>query len=235
MVLPHIKTNSSAAHSHLWRIIFVVALFILLISAVTLVIISRRPTAEIDRFRAKPFNRVKPTAKPKAKPTDLLNPTITKTIYNLPTTSVGTGTIAIIDAYDDKTVEADLNTFSSQFGLRACTTANGCFEKHKMTNNILSSQDWAIEVALDTQWAHAIAPGAKVLLVEARSSRGSDLLNAINYARNRSDVVAISMSWGGDEFSSESSYESYFTSPYGATFFASSGDSGHGTSWPVEH
>jgi subtilase family serine protease len=162
-----------------------------------------------------------------------LDPATIKSIYNLANAGAGHGTIAIVDAYDSPTAQSDLNTFSAQFGLPQCTSANPCFEKHKMTPSIRANSGWALEASLDTQWAHAIAPGAKILLVEARTASGNDLLNAVNYARNRSDVVAISMSWGGGEFSSEASYNSYFLSAYGASFFASSGDSGSGVSWPA--
>jgi len=161
-----------------------------------------------------------------------LSPATIRAAYGLPS-SGGYGTIAIIDAYDNPKAEADLNVFSAQYGLPACTTANGCFEKHKMTTKIRGDQGWGLEIALDVQVAHAIAPDAKILLVEAKSASGTDLLAAVDYARNRSDVVAISMSWGGGEFSSEALYDSYFTSAYGATFFASSGDSGTGASWPA--
>ncbi len=163
-----------------------------------------------------------------------LSPGLIRTAYNLPSTG-GNGTIAIIDAFDDPTVQSDLNVFSASFGLPQCNTTNPCFEKHKMATKIRTDGGWALEMSLDTQWAHAIAPSAKILLVEAKSSSRADLLNAVNYARSRSDVVAISMSWGGNEFSSESNYDAYFTGSgtYGAiTFFASSGDSGTGAEWP---
>jgi subtilase family serine protease len=156
-----------------------------------------------------------------------LSPTQIRTAYNLPSTG-GSGTIAIVDAFDDPTALNDLNVFSSQFGLPAPN-----FEKHTMTSGIPTNGGWALEMSLDVQWAHAIAPSAKILLVEATSNGDADLLAAVDYARSRSDVVAISMSWGGPEFSGESSYDSYFTSTYGATFFASSGDSGAGVSWPA--
>lgn len=161
-----------------------------------------------------------------------LSPAQIKAVYNL-SSSGGNGTIAIIDAYDDPNVESDLNVFSSQFSLPACTTANGCFEKHLMGPKVRGDSGWGLEESLDTQWAHAIAPGAKILLVVAKSASGSDLLSAVDYARKRSDVLAVSMSWGGNEFSGESSYDSYFISSYGAAFFASSGDSGSGVSWPA--
>jgi subtilase family serine protease len=155
-----------------------------------------------------------------------LSPAQIRAAYNLPSTG-GMGTIAIIDAYDDPTVQNDLSVFSNQFGL---PTAN--FEKHMMAPSIRTNGGWALEISLDVQWAHAIAPDAKILLVEAKSNSLTDLLAAVDYARSRSDVVAISMSWGGGEFSSESAYDSYFTSTYGATFFASSGDNGAGVIWP---
>jgi subtilase family serine protease len=156
-----------------------------------------------------------------------LSPTQIRAAYNLPSTG-GTGTIAIVDAFDDPTAQNDLNVFSTQFGL---STAN--FEKHTMSSGIPTDGGWALEMSLDVQWAHAIAPNAKILLVEATSNGDADLLAAVDYARSRSDVVAVSMSWGGSEFSGETSYDSYFTSSYGAAFFASSGDSGAGVSWPA--
>ena len=76
----------------------------------------------------------------------------------------GTGqTIAIVDAYDDPNIESDLAVFTSQFGLPPCTTANGCFSKAYASGiRPAANASWAIEIALDVQWAHAIAPGAKI-------------------------------------------------------------------------
>jgi len=139
----------------------------------------------------------------------------------------GSGTIAIIDAYDDPYVTQDLTALCSQFGLPAPN-----LEVHKMSSSVSADQGWALEISLDVQWVHAVAPGAKILLVEATSSYLSDLLAAINYAAGRTDVVAVSMSWGGGEFLGESSYDSSFTSSHGTAFFASSGDNGAGASWP---
>lgn len=210
----------------------VLGLALLVIVLIVLAAIWLLQPYDINTYRAKPFLNVTPFARPAVSASGL-NPANVRKAYNLPTGNVGTGTIAIIDAFDNPKAEADLGIFNTQYGLRACTTQNGCFEKHKMANNIATAQDWAMESSLDVQWAHAIAPGAKILLVEATDNSGNALINAINYARFRSDVVAISMSWGGGEFSSEGSYEGFFVSPYGATFFASSGDSGHGVSWPA--
>ena len=95
---------------------------------------------------------------------------------------------------------------------------------------------WAGEIALDVEWAHAIAPGAAILLVEANSASASDLMAAVNTARHAPGVVAVSLSWGTAEFNGESSYDSYFTTPAGhngVTFVAASGDSGAGVDYPA--
>lgn len=160
-----------------------------------------------------------------------LSPNTIKSVYNLNNAGNGTGTIALIEAYDSPRLQSDFNTFSAKYGLPQCNNTS-CFEKHLMAPRISSNSGWELEASLDAEWAHAIAPGAKILVVEARSAILSDLLNAVNYTRNRSDVVAVSMSWGGGEFSSEAAYDNFFTSPYGATFFASAGDSGTGAEWP---
>jgi subtilase family serine protease len=154
-------------------------------------------------------------------------------------TAGGTGTIAIVDAYDYPTAESDLNTFSSQFGLLpVCTSANGCFTKFYATPGGKAPRancGWAQEAALDIEWAHAMAPYAKIVLVESASNSFSDLLKAVDAASN---IVAadpnggqVSMSWGGSEFSSELSYDAHFTTPK-VVYFAASGDSGGKTIWP---
>lgn len=161
-----------------------------------------------------------------------MSPSDVKHAYNLPDTG-GKGTIAIIGAYDDASIESDLAVFSKQFGLASCTTKNGCFEKHKMSSSVKSDSGWAMETTLDVEWAHAIAPNAKILLVEATTPSGANLLSAIDYAAKRTDVVSVSMSWGGSEFPEEVSYDSHFKSVSNAVFFASSGDDGTGASWPA--
>ncbi len=162
-----------------------------------------------------------------------MTPAEIKKLYHLPVTG-GKGTIAIIDAYDDGNIESDLAVFDKQYDLPNCTTANGCFEKHKMVNSIAPNSGWAMEISLDVEWAHAIAPNAKILLVEAKTPSGANLLSAIDYAASRKDVVAVSMSWGGAEFSDELAYDSHFSaSTTRALFFASSGDNGAGASWPA--
>src|SRR5919201_1614409 len=100
-----------------------------------------------------------------------LSPARIKSVYSFPTGSTaGAGkTIAIVDAYDDPTAESDLSVFSSQYGLPSCTTANGCLTKVNQTGGTSYPRvnaGWAVEISLDVEWAHAIAPGANILLVE---------------------------------------------------------------------
>jgi subtilase family serine protease len=163
-----------------------------------------------------------------------LSPATIKSAYNYPTsTTAGSGkTVAIVDAYDDPTAESDLGVFSSQYGLPACTTANGCFTKVNQTGGTSyprKNSGWALEISLDVQWAHAIAPGAHILLVEASSNSFANLLAAEDYAKAHAQYV--SNSWGGSEFSGESGYDSHFAQS-GVSFFVSSGDSGLPADYP---
>jgi subtilase family serine protease len=157
-----------------------------------------------------------------------------KTAYGFPTdAAAGAGkTIAIVDAYDAPNIESDLAVFSSQMGLPPCTTANGCFKKVNQTGGTSyprKDAGWALEIALDVQWAHAIAPGAKILLVEASSNSFTNLLAAEDYAKKNAQYV--SNSWGAGEFSGETSYDSHFVQS-GVSFFVSAGDNGTPAEYP---
>ena len=141
-------------------------------------------------------------------------------------------TIALVGAYDHPAIEADLGVFSARFGLPACTTANGCFQKVYASGvKPVTDAGWALEAALDVEWAHAIAPKAKILLVESSSSRFSDLLLAVDLAVQRGASV-VSMSWGSSEFSFERYFDSHFN-VRNVTFVAASGDNGTGAEYPV--
>ncbi|MDR3632767.1 MAG: DUF4082 domain-containing protein [Isosphaeraceae bacterium] len=145
----------------------------------------------------------------------------------------GTGageTIAIVDAYDDPNIQADLNAFDTQFGLPSTTVARVNENGGSSLPGTDSTGGWEMEEALDVEWAHAVAPGASILLVEASSANDTDLLNAVGYAAAHANVV--SMSWGGSEFSGENAYDANF-SKTGVVFVASSGDSGAPASWPA--
>ncbi|HEX3999726.1 MAG TPA: S53 family peptidase [Pirellulales bacterium] len=143
-------------------------------------------------------------------------------------------TIAIVDAYGDPTISADLHAFDQQFGL--ADPKLSVVNETGGSSLPAANSGWDMEISLDVEWAHAIAPGANILLVEASSANLSDLLTAVNYARNAAGVSVVSMSWGTSDFTGEAAYNSYFTTPAGhtpVTFVASSGDSGAGASWPA--
>jgi len=163
-----------------------------------------------------------------------LSPATIKSAYNFSTSlTAGAGkTIAIVDAYNDPTAENDLNVFSQQYGLPACTTANGCFTKVNQaggTKYPRTNSGWALEISLDVEWVHAIAPGAKILLVEATSNSFANLLAAEDYAKTHAQYV--SNSWGGSEFSGETGYDSHFAQS-NVSFFVSAGDAGLPAEYP---
>jgi kumamolisin len=159
-------------------------------------------------------------------------PNAIRAAYALPPGG-GQGTIAIVDAYDYPTAENDLNVFSSQYGLPACTTANGCFKMiYASGKKPRANCGWAQEMALDIEWAHAMAPYAQIVLVEAASNSFSNLMKAIQTATKISTVTEESNSWGGSEFNSETTYDSTFQTRSGIIYFASSGDTGGKTIYP---
>jgi subtilase family serine protease len=141
----------------------------------------------------------------------------------------GSGTtIAIVDAYDDPNIANDLHQFDLKFGL-----PDPVFTKVNQTGGSTpppANGGWASEIALDVEWAHAIAPGANILLVEANNNSITNLYAAVRYAASQPGVVAVSMSWGGGEYSGETGADTTtFVTPgghTGVTFVASSGDGG---------
>jgi subtilase family serine protease len=180
------------------------------------------PTFRVKVGGAHPLATTSPTG---------LSPTTIQTAYSLPAAG-GSGVIAIVDAFDDPTAENDLNVFSSQYGLPACTTANGCFKKiNAHPGRFRFDQGWALEASLDVQWAHALAPQATIWLVQSRTNSFADLFAAVDYASSHGANV-VSMSWGSREFSSESSYDYHFAVP-GVVFVASAGDTGGVTGYPA--
>jgi subtilase family serine protease len=138
-------------------------------------------------------------------------------------------TIALVDAYNDPSAEADLAVYDQQFGLPACTTANGCFRKVNQEGHAsplpVTSGGWATEISLDVQMAHAVCPGCRVLLVEANSESFVNLGVAVDSAVT-AGATEVSNSYGGQEGSSYASY----SAPYnhaGVVITASSGDCGY--------
>src|SRR5262245_15970537 len=120
-------------------------------------------------------------------------------------------TIAVVVAYDDPNIGSDLKQFDKQYSLPDPPS----FVKYVQTGLSESDPGWSLETSLDIEWAHAIAPKANLVLVEAKSASLYDLYGAVNFARSLSGVVAVSMSWGSGEFYGENAYDSLFTTPAG--------------------
>lgn len=151
----------------------------------------------------------------------------------------GSGTIAIVDAYHFPTSLSDFNTFSTMFGLPTEASSTATANSNAVFQVVYASGSqpavdagWSQEMALDIEWAHAMAPGAKIVLVEAATSNFSDLMHAIDVASALPGVTQVSMSWGGSEFSSEAAYDSHFNHP-AITYFASTGDVGGAKNYPA--
>ena len=140
--------------------------------------------------------------------------------------------IAIVDAFHNPNILSDLKTFAKQFGLPA---PGSNFQVVSATGKTIPADmtGWSLESSLDVEWAYAMSPNAKIYLIEAASDYVNDLLAAVDKA---SSLVAaagggvVSMSWGGSEFSGETSYDSHFKAA-NVMYIASSGDA-PGVSWP---
>ncbi|MEU9383852.1 carboxypeptidase regulatory-like domain-containing protein, partial [Streptomyces sp. NPDC048279] len=167
---------------------------------------------------------------------DGYSPADLRAAYGLPADGGAGATIAIVDAYDNPTAEADLAVYRAQFGLPSCTSDNGCFRKvdeHGTTAYPAADDGWAGEISLDLDMVSAIAPDAHILLVEADSATSDDLGTAENTAVSLG-ARYVSNSWGGysDDTGQLAYDEAYFNHPGVAVVF-SSGDDGYGPSYPA--
>ncbi|MEC5216219.1 hypothetical protein RCH09_001162 [Actimicrobium sp. GrIS 1.19] len=163
-------------------------------------------------------------------------------------------TIYIVDAMHDANLLAELAAFNQKFGLPACSSklitpstvlplaaagTTGCELAVVYTNasGVRSSTPpavdagWATEITLDVQWAHATAPLARIILIEAADASLNSLLGAIKLA-NAMGPGVVSMSFGANEGSWTASVDSAFTAA-GMTYLAATGDSGAAVSWPA--
>ena len=168
--------------------------------------------------------------------------------------TLGAGqTIYIVDAYHDATALSDLNLFSAKFGLPTCTNASiaptatlplsappaSCTFSavYSTTTGTMTStapvynSTWAPESKLDVQWAHAIAPLARIVLIEMPSSMSTAILGANTLAGKLGKGV-VSMSFGSTEAGWSSTVDRYFTGA-GMTYVAAAGDSGSQVLWPA--
>ncbi len=164
-----------------------------------------------------------------------IGPADLRSAYALPASAATSQVIAVVDAFDDPSAEADLAVYRSQFGLPPCTTANGCFRKVNQDGGASplprASQGWALEISLDLQMASAVCPSCRLLLVEAKSSSFANLVAAVDTAVQLGASV-VSNSYGGGEFAGETSYDLHFDHP-GVAITVSSGDSGYGVEYPA--
>ena len=151
----------------------------------------------------------------------------------------GTGqTIAIVDAYHDPNIVADAEHFSEQFGLPGVCGAGGdatnCFTLDLSGTSPSSDEGWSLETSLDVEWAHAVAPKARILLVQATDASFAALFHAVDVAA-AAQPAAVSMSWGvGFEFSDETYYDGHCAGAR-TTCVASSGDDGYPGDYPADN
>ncbi|PTT83963.1 peptidase S53 [Pelomonas sp. HMWF004] len=191
-------------------------------------------------------------------PVTTYTPAQIRAAYALPALSappaqLGAGqTIYIVNAKHNPNTAAELAAFNAKFGLPTCTTrtlaanaalplaaaGTGCelVIAYSTTAGALTAtapgydSGWATEIALDVQWAHATAPLARLVLIEAPDASVASLSNAVALA-NRMGPGVVSMSFGATEGSWTGSYDSAFSSS-GMTYLAATGDNGAAVSWP---
>lgn len=134
-----------------------------------------------------------------------------RSAYNLPSTTTGESqTVAIVDAYNDPNAESDLAAYRSHYGIPAC--GSGCFTKINQTGGTSypeSEPHWAVEISLDLDMVSAACPKCHIMLVEATTNSFSNLTTAEDEAVAQG-ATEISNSWGAEQFSGETSYNSYF-------------------------
>ena len=163
-----------------------------------------------------------------------LSPADLRSAYSVTGTGASSTIIAIVDALGYPNAERDLGTYRAQFGLPACTTANGCFKKVNQRgvqgSYPATNTGWSQETALDLDMASAMCPGCTLLLVEADSASFQNLATSVNTAAAMG-AHAISNSYGGGE-SGSSSFEPFYNYA-GIAVTVSSGDSGFGVEFPA--
>lgn len=159
-----------------------------------------------------------------------LGPADIRSAYRLSPTA-GTGrTVAVIDAYDDPTAEADLAVYRKKYHLPSCTTTRGCFRKVNQSGGKAlpkANAGWAVETSLDLDMVSAACANCRILLVEATTSSMTNLAAAVNYAATQ-HVAAINNSYNGTDTTQASAYNHP-----GIAITASTGDTGYGFGAPA--
>ncbi|HET9626149.1 MAG TPA: S53 family peptidase [Kofleriaceae bacterium] len=179
-------------------------------------------------------NRARPFATPAG-----LGPADLASAYKLDPSVTSTATIAIVDAFNYPNAESDLAAYRAQFGLPACTKANGCLrvlnqngQTSPLPANSPRNDDWTVEAALDLDMASAACPTCKLILFEANDDRGDGLFQAQNAAA-AAGAVAISNSWGGPSDGTDVSLDAqFFSHTQNVNVFVATGDAGNTKNQP---
>jgi len=162
------------------------------------------------------------------------SPAAMQASYGLsPSPYAGAGqTIAIVDAFDDPNIVSELTVFDTYWNLPACGA--DCFTKVDQFGGSSypppASGSWSVEIAMDVEWAHALAPDAHIILVEATDAGLVNLLAAERYAGAHAGYV--SNSWGFPEFAAETADTPIFTEPH-VSYFAAVSDTTGKTQYPA--
>jgi PKD domain/Subtilase family len=165
-----------------------------------------------------------------------LTPEQLASAYAYDPTAGGAGqTVAIVDAFDDPTIEHDLAEFDGHYGLAPCTSANGCFEKVGQAGSPeklprADTTAWSVEISLDVETVHAVCPNCKVLLVEANEPSYRDLAVAVNQAVSMG-ATEVSNSYAGAESGQGEAEQAAYSHP-GVVIAAAAGDDGY-DGWDV--
>jgi subtilase family serine protease len=191
------------------------------------------------RRRSLSLERLESREVPSVAPVGLLPSTI-KHAYGIDTISfsgtAGTGagqTIAIVLWNDDPGMVSSTSPGFATSDLKMFDTALGLpdppsfLKVNQMGGTTYPAADAGAskEISLDVEWAHAIAPAASIVLVEATTSSYPDIVTAIDYASHIPGVSVVSMSFGSPEFVGELALDKHYVSP-GVTFLESTGDKG---------
>jgi subtilase family serine protease len=179
----------------------------------------------------------------------------TASITSAQAAQLGAGqTIYLIDADNDPNAAAELASFDSKFGLPGCTVTpiaptaslpltpaplTGCVFSvvYINTNGVMTAtapvynSGWATEIAIDVQWAHATAPYARIVLIEAPDASTVSLTDAVQLA-NQMGPGVVSQSFGSAEGGWTSVFDAAF-SVANMTYLAATGDAGAEVDWPA--
>ena len=184
-----------------------------------------KPTCATATTQVRCFAEYRATAAPAG-----LSPADIASAYELGGDAGAGHAVAVVDAYDNPNAEADLATYRATYGLPACTTANGCFQKLNQRGEAgpypTADPGWGMEISLDLDAVSAACPACSIRLVEADQPDLASLAAAEDTAAALG-VDAVSNSFGATESTAMSAYARDFDHP-GTSIVASSGDAGFG-------